>query len=84
MKTKKQWFGITKAEQQPGTVVRYYKRRKRAFQKERGSTTSEPVTVKNVHKYEYKSGGTGRNGHNLRLMPYELELVKSDKSKTQK
>ena len=91
-------YGDKKAQLQPGTVVRYYKCRKSTFQKERGSTMSKPVVVKGVHKYAYKSGSTRRRGRKSthtgasyelegvvpRFMPYELEVVKSDKSKTPK
>ena len=51
-------YADKKAELQPGAVVRYYKCRKGFFQKERGRTMSEPVVVKGVPKYAYKSGGT--------------------------
>ena len=91
-------YADKKAELQLGTVIWYYKHRKGAFQKEHGSTMSEPVVVKGVHKYTYQTGSTRRRGckstrtgasYELegvvsRFMPYELEIVKSDKSKTPK
>ena len=87
-----------KAELQPGTVVRYYKQKKGGFEKQRGSTMSYPHTIKSVHKYVYKSEGTRGGGRKMthigssyeldgvvsRFMPYELELTKSNKSKTPK
>ena len=59
---------------------------------------SDSIMIKSVHKYAYKSGGTRRGGFKtthigssyelysvvLRFIPYELELVKSDKSTTSK
>ena len=78
-----------KAELQPRTVVRYYKQKKRVFEKERGSTMLEPHTINSVHKYAYKSGGTRGSGRKTthigssyeldrvvsKFMPYELEVV---------
>ena len=63
--------------------MRYNKRKKGGFEKERGSTMSDPHTIKTVHKYAYKKGDvrTGSSyqldGVVSRFMPYELEVVKS-------
>ena len=75
-----------KSQLQPGTVVRYDKRKKGPFKKERGSTMSEPHTIKSVHKYAYNSGSGRKTTHTgpsykldgviSRFMPYELEVVK--------
>jgi hypothetical protein len=76
-------YATKKAELQPGTVVRYYKRKKGGFEKERGSTMSDPHTIKSVHRYAYKKGDvrTGSSyqldGVVSRFMPYELEVVNS-------
>ena len=76
-------YATKKAELQPGTVVRYYKRKKGGFEKERGSTMLDPHMIKSIHKYAYKKGDirTGPSyqldGVVSRFMPYELEVVNS-------
>ena len=63
--------------------MRYYKRKKGGFEKERGSTMSDPHTIKSVHRYTYKKGDvrTGSSyqldGVVSRFMPYKLEVVNS-------
>ena len=85
----------TISELKPGALVRYYKRPKGKFQKERGSTMSEPVEVKGVHRYSHRTGYTRTGerrankigssyelkGVRARFMPYELELWNPKKKK---
>ena len=64
--------------------------------KKYGSTMFDTVIIKGVHKFAYKSGGTQRNRCTTAqirscnelervvasFMPYKLELITSEKSKT--
>lgn len=71
----------------PGTRVKYYKRSEK-FKKQRGSTMSEPITLKGRHKYKHLVNGNIRygegasyelEGERQRYLPYELELAQKNK-----